>query len=301
LRRALDSSLSQTYAHVEVIVADDCSPNPEVGRLLGAYAADPRVIYERPSRNVGVVANLLRAIQRSRGAYVSILCDDDELDERFVERLVEPLAREPSIAVAYCDSHIIDGAGKIALAGWGRRQDEKPSAGGVQQPFFRAALVDRRMQPAIGSMFRKSAIAWSDFPLEARGAWDLWLAYLACREGGAAWYLPETLFRYRVHAESLTVRGDVGTNLGAVFVLERLLRDVRLLRWKRTFRRRLAREQILIGLDFLCRQAGPDARPHFRAALRNSAYAKASIGLGLSYLPGGLLKVALKAYGALRA
>ena len=188
-----------------------------------------------------------------------------------------------------------------ASAAHARRWGYDRLRGGVQEPFFAAALLERSIQPAMGAMFRSRAVAWSDFPIEAGGAWDLWLAYLACREGGAAFYVADALLRYRIHPGALTARQDVGWNRGKVFIYDRLVRDARLVCWKRTFRGRLAAYHLAAGMALLRRKARRDARSHFRAGLRTASLPKASIGLALSYLPDGPLQSVFALYGGLRA
>jgi glycosyltransferase involved in cell wall biosynthesis len=304
LRRALDSALAQSYAPIEVIVADDCSPDPAVDRTLQGYAGDLRVVYERPERNVGVVANLLRAVERARGTYVSIVCDDDELEATFVERLVAPLEADRSLIVSYCSSRIIDAAGRIdaaASAEHARRWKYDRLKHGVQQPFIAAALLDRSLQPAMGALFRRSAIAWPEFSAQAGGAWDLWLGYLACRDGGAAFHVAEPLLRYRHHGGMLTVRRDVGWHRGQVANYEGFLCDQRLARWRGTFQRRLANYHLQTGMALLRQACRDEARTHFRAVRRAAFLPKAALGLALSHLPEPMLSLIFAEYARLRA
>jgi len=304
LQRALESALAQSYAQIEVIVADDCSPDPDVDRLLRDYAGDPRVVYERPAHNVGVVENLLRAVGRAEGTYLSVLCDDDELEATFVERLVAPLEADRSLVLSYCASRIIDAGGRIdptASVEHARRWKYDRLERGRQQPFIAAALLDRSVQPAMGAMCRRSSIAWADFPAEAGGAWDLWLGYLACRDGGAAFVVPEPLLRYRHHGGMLTARRDLGWHRGQVAIYERFLRDERLANWRETFRVRLADYRLQTGMALLRRPFRDEARAHFRAVLGTALLPKAALGLSLSYLPEAALRIIFDVHGALRA
>jgi hypothetical protein len=81
LRSALESVAAQTERSIEVIAADDGSPDLAVDAVLEEFRARfDRYVYERAERNVGVVANLLRAVRRSSGTYVAVLSDDDVLE-----------------------------------------------------------------------------------------------------------------------------------------------------------------------------------------------------------------------------
>jgi hypothetical protein len=53
-------------------------------------------------------------------------------------------------------------------------------------------------------VFRRDAVDWTAIAARAGIAVDLYLAYLAARTGGAAWYCNKRLVRYRQHIGSTT-------------------------------------------------------------------------------------------------
>jgi hypothetical protein len=75
---------------------------------------------------------------------------------------------------------------------------------GAHQPFTHIATVYRSIWTASAAVFRRDAIDWSDIPAEAGVVIDLYIAYLAARTGGGAWYCNQRLARYRVHGGSTT-------------------------------------------------------------------------------------------------
>lgn len=74
LGEAIESALAQTYAHVEVLVIDDGSPD----RTADVAARYPAVRYVRQV-NQGLSAARNRGLAESRGAYVIFLDADDRL------------------------------------------------------------------------------------------------------------------------------------------------------------------------------------------------------------------------------
>lgn len=305
LRVALESALAQSLANIEIVIADDCSTDLAVHELLLEYARrDPRISYERPEKNVGVVTNLLRAVARTRAPYVTILCDDDLFEPEYAARLLAPFESDPSLCVTFCDASVIDAEGQFdasETATFARRWKRAGLGSSRLQPFVDAALGARSLQPAMGAIFRKDAVPWHDFPPEAGAAWDLWLAYLAARDGGAAAYVAERLLRYRVHPNALTQRRDVGWHRGQVYIYERLFADERLAGLRTAFGARLARYHCETGMALLRRGERLSARGEFRESTRIRPSGKATIGRVLCSLPGPPVGSLFAAYDALRA
>lgn len=91
LRKAITSALGQSYKNIELIISDNASSD-DTERICREYAvADSRVTYVRQPNNVGPTPNFLDVLKRSRGEYFMWLCDDDWLDEVYVEKCVELL------------------------------------------------------------------------------------------------------------------------------------------------------------------------------------------------------------------
>ena len=59
---------------------------------------------------------------------------------------------------------------------------------------------------AMGAVFRLSALDTRRLSSEVAGAYDLWISAQLAASGGAFYYVPERLTRYRVHAEMETAR-----------------------------------------------------------------------------------------------
>ena len=54
LRRTLECITGQTYRNLEIIVSDNCSPDPEVERVVRSFMAhDARIQYFRQPENKG--------------------------------------------------------------------------------------------------------------------------------------------------------------------------------------------------------------------------------------------------------
>lgn len=72
---AIESVRSQTMQDWELLVVDDASPDDTEGTV--ARIGDPRIRYVRQPRNAGDAAARNAGIERSSGAFVAFLDDDD--------------------------------------------------------------------------------------------------------------------------------------------------------------------------------------------------------------------------------
>lgn len=90
VKRAIESSLAQTYQNIEIVVVDNCSTDNtyEVAKRYSDF--DSRVRCHKNTTNIGPVANWLRCIELSEGMYVKILFSDDWMEPNAIEKLYEP-------------------------------------------------------------------------------------------------------------------------------------------------------------------------------------------------------------------
>ena len=98
LREAIKSCLAQDYTQVEILVADDASPQdpwPEIADL-----ASDRWTYVRHAQNKGGPGNYNYLIERARGEIFILHQDDDCLHPGFCRRAAEALVNHPE-AVFY--------------------------------------------------------------------------------------------------------------------------------------------------------------------------------------------------------
>lgn len=101
--RAINSVLKQTYADWELIVIDDCSPQPLDVREL---PADSRIRYLQNPQNLGAAQTRQRGLNLSNGKYVAFLDADDWWDNRFLEFCTQALKSTPKSDGAYVKTKV---------------------------------------------------------------------------------------------------------------------------------------------------------------------------------------------------
>lgn len=113
LAEAIGSALAQTYANVEVLVVDDCSPQ-NVKAVVDTFR-DERLTYSRNERNLGAAdpsRNWQRCLELAHGEFLCILCDDDRYEPTYVQTLVSLSQKYPACAAFRCGVKEIDGSGQ---------------------------------------------------------------------------------------------------------------------------------------------------------------------------------------------
>jgi glycosyltransferase involved in cell wall biosynthesis len=111
LPSAIESLLNQSFAHWELIIADDGS-NTDTRSYLQSLHASPRikVMWLSHSGRPSVVRNA--ALREARGEYVAFLDSDDLWLPRKLEMQITSLARHPQRKWSYTAFALVDSAGQ---------------------------------------------------------------------------------------------------------------------------------------------------------------------------------------------
>ena len=114
LAAAIDSVLAQTSQDWELILVDDCSPDPAVRETLRSYAArDSRIkVIERAS-NGHIVKASNDGIAAARGTFIVLLDHDDLLTPDALSRNAEEIARYDDVDYLYSNEDKIDQNGRF--------------------------------------------------------------------------------------------------------------------------------------------------------------------------------------------
>lgn len=113
--RAVNSVRRQTYQNLEIIIVDDSpddySLRSEVRKSIEALQ-DHRIIYLCNECNIGACASRNCAIDRSTGAFIMYVDDDDEILEECVEKRVAKFDHS-DVGLVYSDCYILDDSKNI--------------------------------------------------------------------------------------------------------------------------------------------------------------------------------------------
>ena len=97
LRAAIESILSQTFRDFELVVLDDC-PDDSREAVVRSYD-DPRIVYAKNERNLGITPSRNRLIDMAKGEYLAVFDHDDISRPMRLEKEVAYLDAHPEVGV----------------------------------------------------------------------------------------------------------------------------------------------------------------------------------------------------------
>lgn len=194
ISEAIDSILQQTFTDFELIIINDCSCDATEEIVLSYQ--DPRMIYFKNEKNMGVAGTLNKGLALAHGEYIARMDSDDIAMPDRLACQVEYLDNNPRL-VACGSNAILFGAVEKE-----RATDVPLDSKGV---CLRMALSNPFVHPTM--MLRKGAVQeiGYDETFEGREDYRLWMVL---SQKGPMGNLPQPLLRYRIHKGQVTQRMD---------------------------------------------------------------------------------------------
>lgn len=191
LSQCLTSVFNQTLKPSEVLVIDDASED-DTSKVVKKF---PKAKYYKVDfRNGNKTRNF--GFEKSSGDYLVFFDADNYMKRNFLENLYEVLSGDPEAAFAYCDRYNVP-EGDISWHSLGpglwRSRNFHPNFLMLSNYIDLASLLRREFFPGF------------DEDLKRLQDWDLWLN-VVLNMGGRGIYVPEPLFFYRIHEDSVTGR-----------------------------------------------------------------------------------------------
>lgn len=225
LQECIESILAQSTGDFELIILNDCSPQP-VEEIVKRYT-DPRVRYFSNEKNVGayhLVNNWNKCLSLAVGEYLLIMGDDDLLHPDYLREFIGLIEKYPGLNVYHCRSKIINDAGDTL-----RLTPALPAFEHVFDSIWQR-LEQLRSNYISDYVYRTAALreqgGFFDLPL-AWGSDDI-TAFIASRDKGIA-HTNRPVFEYRSNAQSITSTGNdlvkMEANLGYADWLREFLKN----------------------------------------------------------------------------
>lgn len=223
LKSCIQSILNQTVANFELIILNDCSPEP-VEEIVAGFS-DSRIFYFKNESNVGslnLVDNWNKCLSLAQGEYIMIMGDDDLLEPDYLEEFSSLISKQPGLDVYHCRSKIIDDNGDTIML-----TPALPSYENVYDSIWHR-LRQYRSNYVSDYLYRTEILRQREgffyLPL-AWGSDDI-TAFIASAEKGIA-HTNRPVFLYRSNSLSITSTGNdmekMHANLGYATWLEDFL------------------------------------------------------------------------------
>lgn len=153
LARAIRSILAQHERPLEVWVYDNASGDETADVVAAFIATDERVHYRANLADIGVHANINRALAEATAPYFTVLSDDDLVLPGFFDRAMSAFAQFPEAMFVASPVILVDPAGRVLKVD-GRAWP----AGLYRPPPGLQTLVDRGHFIWTGILFRRELV-----------------------------------------------------------------------------------------------------------------------------------------------
>lgn len=108
LERALLHLTSQTWTNLEIILSDNASTNPDVAKVIDAFAArDMRIRPFFQNESIGVLQNFCFVLKQARANYFMWAADDDYLAPWFIESCMNVLIADPEKVLCTAETQYV--------------------------------------------------------------------------------------------------------------------------------------------------------------------------------------------------
>lgn len=214
LKDCIQSILDQRLPDFELIVLNDCSPEP-IEDIVSRFN-DTRIRYFKNKKNSGglnLVNNWNKCLSLAQGEYIVIMGDDDLLEPNYLEEFSNLMQSYPHLEVYHCRSRIINDDGETIML--------TPSCPSYESVYD---SIWHRLQQLRSNYI--SDYMYRTFSLKERGgfyflplAWgsDDITAFIASADKGIA-HSNKPVFNYRSNRLSITSTGNdlekMNANLG---------------------------------------------------------------------------------------
>ncbi|MEP6607262.1 MAG: glycosyltransferase [Burkholderiaceae bacterium] len=112
LKQSLDSLLAQSFSDFVLIISDNASTDGTAQICKQYAAADSRIKYFRNEVNIGNPRNFNRLAGLATSRYLKWSTADDFWEPTFLERALEVMERDPTIALCYPQAVLVDAEGR---------------------------------------------------------------------------------------------------------------------------------------------------------------------------------------------
>lgn len=169
--QAIESVLAQDFSDWELLVVDDGSVDDTAHIVQGFAARDPRIIYIKNDRNLGIQKTLNDGLRHAQGQYIARIDDDDEWsDPRKLEEQIAFLDSHPEYVLVGTGAIVVDENRKELFRFLNTQTDEA----------IRQELLGKNCFTHSSVMFRKDAALRVNGYTETKDAlhvedYDMWL------------------------------------------------------------------------------------------------------------------------------
>jgi O-antigen biosynthesis protein len=197
LDEAIKSVIDQLYDNWELCIADDCSPNPQIKRLLNSYSLKDsriKVIFRKENGHISACSN--SALTLATGDYIMLLDHDDLLTPNCMAEVVNYINLHPDVQFIYSDEDKVDD-NKIYSNPF-FKPDWSPDRFLALNYVAHVVVIDKQLMDKVNG-----------FRLGLEGSQDYDLILRITEQTDKIGHIPEILYHWRIHLKSVaSAEGD---------------------------------------------------------------------------------------------
>lgn len=191
IRQAIDSILKQTFQNWELIIVDDCSTDDTLQVINGYQKMDSRIKVIHNSENQKLPCSLNIGFRYSSGRFLTWTSDDNYYLPQALEIMHQYLYKNKEIYMVCAGMNMIDETNRVI--------DAMPSYNEIQMFYYNC----------VGACFLYRREVWErlgdyDTELFLVEDYDYWLRII--KQYNGIGYINQTLYEYRTHNNSLTIK-----------------------------------------------------------------------------------------------
>ncbi|MBX2907276.1 MAG: glycosyltransferase family 2 protein [Taibaiella sp.] len=191
LHDAIKSVLNQLYDNWELCISDDCSPDPQIRRLLNAYSMkDERIKVHFREKNGHISANSNSALSLATGDYVLLLDHDDLLSPNCLFEVVKHINEHPEDKLIYSDEDKVDGMNVHSSPFF--KPDWSPDKFFSMNYISHVVVIEKKLVDEVGG-----------FRLGFEGSQDYDLLLRVAERTAHIGHIPKVLYHWRIHSASV--------------------------------------------------------------------------------------------------
>lgn len=188
--QTIESVQGQNFVDYEHIIINDNSPDNSEELILWYQKQDPRILYIKNIKNLGIAWSRNKGIQISKSKYLCFLDQDDIfLSQEKLQKQYNFLEENSTYILVSSLVKTIDSEWKVLYRNYGRETDQD----------IRNHLLQSNQFLPCAMMIRKNAVIdawWFDSLYDKSDDYDLWMKL---GRKGKMYCLQEYLTWYRVH------------------------------------------------------------------------------------------------------
>jgi glycosyltransferase involved in cell wall biosynthesis len=188
LRKAIDTSLSQTYKNIELVIVNDGSKD-QTAEIIKSYS-DERIKYIKHEVNSGLPKALNTGFNNASGEYLTWTSDDNFYAPEAIEVLSNFLVDHPEIDFVYSNYYLIDENDVVS----GIKEVEPTDILKYRNCIGPCFMYKKRVFETVGD-FNPDVFLAEDY--------EYWLRVYKRFKMQS---IPQALYYYRYHSNSLTAK-----------------------------------------------------------------------------------------------